>query len=132
MCDVAISAIKTVEKAIRSERNLLDGNEFLREGVIHHQWGKPHTRLLGNCVPPEYPVEGSCGVADAIRSRRGKEGLYPLDGVLLNAPEVASGWNGMLGAIRNRTSIPGDLRELIVSSSTENIEACTQYTDFLL
>jgi alkylhydroperoxidase family enzyme len=38
-----------------------------------------------------------------------------LDLALLHSPPVADGWNTFLGAIRTKTSIPADLRELAIS-----------------
>jgi 4-carboxymuconolactone decarboxylase len=46
------------------------------------------------------------------RERAGKISL--LYQVLLNSPSIASGWEQMLSAVRNRSSIPGDLRELAI------------------
>lgn len=49
----------------------------------------------------------------AIRKERaGKISL--LYQVLLNSPAIASGWEQMLSAVRNRSSIPGDLREIAI------------------
>lgn len=46
------------------------------------------------------------------KERGGKISL--LYQVLLNSPPIASGWEQMLSAVRNRSSIPGDLRELAI------------------
>ncbi|KAJ8453709.1 hypothetical protein ONZ45_g19601 [Pleurotus djamor] len=50
----------------------------------------------------------------AIRARRGERGLTPLDGTLLHVPPIAAGWNSLLGAIRNKGQLPGDVRELMI------------------
>lgn len=50
---------------------------------------------------------------DAIRLRRGGA-LSNLDRLLLNSPELASGWNTFLGAVRQRLSLPAKLRELAI------------------
>jgi 4-carboxymuconolactone decarboxylase len=34
--------------------------------------------------------------------------------VLLNSPSIAQGWEAMLTAVRNRSSVPADLRELMI------------------
>ena len=34
--------------------------------------------------------------------------------VLLNSASIASGWEAMLTAVRNRTTVPADLREMII------------------
>jgi 4-carboxymuconolactone decarboxylase len=52
-------------------------------------------------------------VAARIRARRGGE-LRPLDAMLLHSPPVADGWNQLMGAIRGQTTVPPDLRELVI------------------
>ena len=52
-------------------------------------------------------------VAARIRARRGGE-LRPLDTMLLHSPPVANGWNELMGAIRRDTTVPADLRELVI------------------
>jgi len=47
-----------------------------------------------------------------IRKERGRISL--LYQVLLNSAPIAQGWEAMLTAVRNRTSVPADLRELII------------------
>ena len=47
-----------------------------------------------------------------ILAERGRVSL--LYQVLLNSGPIASGWERMLTAVRNQTSVPGDLRELII------------------
>lgn len=49
----------------------------------------------------------------AIRAERGGE-IAVLYQALLNSPSIASGWEKMLTAVRNRTLIPADLRELVI------------------
>ena len=65
---------------------------------------------------PDAPEDGDPAVAAAarlIRARRGG-GLSALDRMLLHSPPVAEGWNALLGALRNRTTLPPDLTELVV------------------
>jgi 4-carboxymuconolactone decarboxylase len=52
-------------------------------------------------------------VADRVRDRRGGA-LTPLDRLLLHSPPVAEGWNALLGAVRSRTELPPDVRELVI------------------
>ena len=52
-------------------------------------------------------------IADQIRARR-DGALRPLDQVLLHSPELAAGWNGLLGAVRSSSSLPADVRELVI------------------
>lgn len=59
-----------------------------------------------------YAVE-SGEVADRISRRRGGR-LTPLDRMLLHSPPVADGWNSLLGAIRDRSTLPADVRELVI------------------
>jgi 4-carboxymuconolactone decarboxylase len=58
-------------------------------------------------------TDGPAEVADRIRARRGGR-LRPTDELLLHSPAVADGWNALLGAVRQRTSLPPQLRELII------------------
>ncbi|MEU6539998.1 carboxymuconolactone decarboxylase family protein [Streptomyces sp. NPDC047000] len=58
-------------------------------------------------------TEGSGDIADRIRARRGGA-LRPLDRMLLHSPPVADGWNALLGAVRQRMTLPADIRELVV------------------
>ncbi|KAK0232728.1 beta-ketoadipate enol-lactone hydrolase [Armillaria fumosa] len=70
----------------------------------------PSSRL----VPGRYPPAGTSPIADAIRERRGARGLTALDGTLLHVPPVAQGWNSLLGAIRTKGRLSGDVRELMI------------------
>ena len=51
-------------------------------------------------------------IESRILAERGRVSL--LYQVLLNSGPIASGWERMLTAVRNQTSVPGDLRELII------------------
>ncbi|KAL0574707.1 hypothetical protein V5O48_007265 [Marasmius crinis-equi] len=70
----------------------------------------PTSRL----VPGRFPPQGASPIADRIRERRGARGLTPLDGTLLHVPPVADGWNSLLGAIRTKGKLSGDVRELMI------------------
>lgn len=48
----------------------------------------------------------------SILKERGR--ISPLYRVLLNSPEIAQGWESLLTAVRNRSSLPPSLRELII------------------
>ncbi len=65
-------------------------------------------------IPSKFPPPGESPVADRVRERRGPRGLTPLDGMLLNAPAIADGWNKLIGALRTGNSLPDDIRELLV------------------
>ena len=47
-----------------------------------------------------------------IKGARGR--ISPLYTVLLNSPELASGWEQLFTAIRQKTSVPPALRELVI------------------
>jgi len=48
----------------------------------------------------------------AIQGERGR--ISPLYQALLNSAPIASGWEKLLTAVRNRTSIPASLREIVI------------------
>jgi len=52
-------------------------------------------------------------VTDRIKERRGGR-LIAVDGMLLHSPEFADGWNSMLGAVRGKSTLPDDIRELVI------------------
>ncbi|MFH0180247.1 carboxymuconolactone decarboxylase family protein [Streptomyces cacaoi] len=58
-------------------------------------------------------TEGTGGIAHRVRARRGGA-LRPLDRMLLHSPQLADGWNTLLGAIRGRLRLPPDIRELVI------------------
>ena len=47
-----------------------------------------------------------------ILAERGR--ISPLYQILLNAPEIARGWEALLTAIRNRNSLSPAIREMII------------------
>jgi len=55
-------------------------------------------------------------VLERVTARRKAQGLglIPLDLALLHAPKVADGWNALLGAIRTKTSLSDDVREIAI------------------
>ena len=67
----------------------------------------PRVPLVQPGTRPELAV-----VEGRILAERGRVSL--LYQVLLNSGPIASGWERMLTAVRNQTSVPGDLRELII------------------
>ncbi|KAJ7084288.1 beta-ketoadipate enol-lactone hydrolase [Mycena belliarum] len=69
---------------------------------------------MSRLIPGRFPAPGASPIADRIRERRGARGLTPLDGALLHVPLVAEGWNSLLGAIRTKGALPGDVRELMI------------------
>ncbi|KAK7057253.1 carboxymuconolactone decarboxylase [Favolaschia claudopus] len=69
---------------------------------------------MSRLIPGRAPPPGESPIADRIRERRGARGLTPLDQALLHVPPVAEGWNSLLGAIRTKGRLPGDVRELMI------------------
>lgn len=65
--------------------------------------------------PPEYTEESDKEVLKRVQARRGERGLIALDLSLLHSPPIADGWNAFLGAIRTRSSLPEDIKEIAIS-----------------
>ena len=65
-------------------------------------------------VPPIQPGTKPelAALEERIRGARGR--ISPLYTVLLNSPELASGWEQLFTAIRQKTSVPPELRELVI------------------
>ncbi|OJJ47692.1 hypothetical protein ASPZODRAFT_131247 [Penicilliopsis zonata CBS 506.65] len=66
---------------------------------------------------PDPPATNTAAEAETlarVQARRGATGLIPLDLALLHSFPVADGWNSFIGAIRTRTSLPAEIRELII------------------
>ncbi|TVY49736.1 hypothetical protein LOCC1_G000627 [Lachnellula occidentalis] len=53
-------------------------------------------------------------IVDRVRARRTPRPLQALDLTLLHSPAVADGWNSFLGAIRTKTSLADDIREIAI------------------
>ncbi|KAJ7312646.1 hypothetical protein DFH08DRAFT_717450, partial [Mycena albidolilacea] len=73
-------------------------------------------------VPYIFPPPGTdpiC-IADGIRARQTNCTLLDLDGVLLNASTFTQAHSNLFGVIRSNNSIPGAMRELILSVTTLN------------
>ncbi|WP_406335420.1 carboxymuconolactone decarboxylase family protein [Streptomyces sp. NBC_00203] len=58
-------------------------------------------------------TDGTGEIAERIRERRGGT-LRPLDRMLLHSPQLADGWNSLLGAVRQRIALPAGIRELVI------------------
>jgi alkylhydroperoxidase family enzyme len=65
--------------------------------------------------PPVPATDADAAIVARIAARRAPRPLQPLDLALLHSPPVADGWNSFLGAVRTRTSLADDLRELAIS-----------------
>lgn len=64
--------------------------------------------------PPNFTNDDDKEILKRVQARRGEKGLIPLDLALLHAPKVADGWNSLLGAIRTRTSLSANIREIAI------------------
>jgi 4-carboxymuconolactone decarboxylase len=63
---------------------------------------------------PRLPYVAPVGpVSDRIRERRGGR-LTALDGLLLHSANFADGWNSLLSAVRGKSTLPPDIRELTI------------------
>lgn len=73
-------------------------------------------------MPATPPTPSSSSTSDPsttaayvqLSARRAPNPLLALDRALLHSPPVASGWSSFLGAIRQETSLPADIRELCI------------------
>lgn len=65
--------------------------------------------------PPETKTEEHAAIVKRIEERRAPRPLQSLDLALLHSPHVADGWNSFLGAVRTKTTLTDDIRELAIS-----------------
>ena len=64
--------------------------------------------------PPQNLTPDEQEVLRRVQARRGPRGLIPLDLALLHSPPVADGWNALLGAVRTKTDLAADVREIAI------------------
>jgi AhpD family alkylhydroperoxidase len=81
--------------------------------------------MTGSARLPFAAEDGA--IADLLRARRGGT-LSALDRLLLHSPPVAEGWNALLGALRSGTTLPDDVRELIILRVAVLNEAAFEWT----
>ncbi|EJT80393.1 4-carboxymuconolactone decarboxylase [Gaeumannomyces tritici R3-111a-1] len=74
----------------------------------------PNMRIPYVSDPPPASTPEDAAVVARVAARRAPRPLQPLDLALLHSPPVADGWNSFLGAVRTRSSLPADLRELAI------------------
>ncbi|KAH6682600.1 AhpD-like protein [Halenospora varia] len=68
-------------------------------------------------VNPEsstFSSEDNAAILSRVQARRAPRPLQPLDLTLLHSPNVADGWNSFLGAVRTKTSLADDVREIAI------------------
>ncbi|TKA74327.1 hypothetical protein B0A55_07174 [Friedmanniomyces simplex] len=63
---------------------------------------------------PAEPTPENLAIYDRIRERRNPRPLIPLDLALLHNPNIADGYNTLMGAIRTHSSFPFALAELAI------------------
>ena len=91
------------------------GQSLVRKRLAYHRMARnEEDRLKTPRVPPVAPdTRPELAALEArIRGARGR--ISPLYSVLLNSPELASGWEQLFTAIRQKTSVPPVLRELVI------------------
>ncbi|KAF4637617.1 hypothetical protein G7Y89_g455 [Cudoniella acicularis] len=68
-------------------------------------------------VDPKSPTFSSAenaAILSRVEARRAPRPLQALDLTLLHSPHVADGWNSFLGAVRTKTSLADDVREIAI------------------
>jgi alkylhydroperoxidase family enzyme len=71
-------------------------------------------RLQYAANPPQTTTAEEAEILSAIQARRAPGPLQPIDLALLHAPPIAFGWSSFLGAVRNKSTLPADIREISV------------------
>ncbi|KUJ18139.1 uncharacterized protein LY89DRAFT_732831 [Mollisia scopiformis] len=64
--------------------------------------------------PNAFTTPEESAIVARVRERRAPRPLQPLDLTLLHSPAVADGWNSFLGAVRTKTSLADDVREIAI------------------
>lgn len=79
----------------------------------HARLNRHHTAIAMRIEPVTPGTRPELAEQEArIMAERGR--ISPLYQVLLNSPPIAHGWEQMLSAVRNRSSLPTGLRELVI------------------
>ncbi|RFU32160.1 hypothetical protein B7463_g4145, partial [Scytalidium lignicola] len=80
-------------------------------------------------VPNPPPTNGpeEEAIVARVRARRAPRDFLSLDLALLHSPPVTDGWGAFLGAIRGRTSLPADIREIAISRAALILEAWMEW-----
>lgn len=64
--------------------------------------------------PSKFQSPDDAAIVSRVRARRAPRPLQSLDLTLLHSPAIADGWNSFLGAVRTRTSLSDDVREVAI------------------
>lgn len=65
-------------------------------------------------APGAFKEPEEAAIVARVQARRAPRPLQALDLTLLHSPAVADGWNSFLGAIRTKTSLSDDVREIAI------------------
>jgi alkylhydroperoxidase family enzyme len=65
--------------------------------------------------PPQTSTPEEAQIVQRVQARRAPRPLQALDLALLHSPPLADGWNSFLGAVRTKTLLGDDFRELAIS-----------------
>jgi len=69
---------------------------------------------VANPPPTPGPDSEEQAIVNRVTARRAPRPLQALDLTLLHSPNIADGWNSFLGAVRTKTSLPDDVREIAI------------------
>lgn len=64
--------------------------------------------------PSTLTAPSDAAVVERVRARRDPRPLQALDLTLLHSPAIADGWNSFIGAVRTRTTLSDDVREIAI------------------
>jgi len=64
--------------------------------------------------PNTFTTPEETAIVARVRERRAPRPLQALDLTLLHSPAVADGWNSFLGAVRTKTTLADDVREIAI------------------
>jgi 4-carboxymuconolactone decarboxylase len=70
--------------------------------------------MMAPRITPTPPAETGPGRAAEVQILASRGSISPLYRLLLHSPSVALGWESLLTAIRTRTGIAADLREMVI------------------
>jgi alkylhydroperoxidase family enzyme len=103
----------------QSAEDLQNTCNHLRRNNIHKQQNEEVAAAMrlpyvDPSDPNAFTGPEEAAIVSRVRARRAPRPLQPLDLTLLHSPAVADGWNSFLGAIRTKTSLSDDVREIAI------------------
>jgi len=63
---------------------------------------------------PALQTPEGASIVERVRARRAPRPLQALDLTLLHSPAIADGWNSFIGAVRTKTTLSDDVREIAI------------------